>query len=151
MIIYRHPQTSAPQGLCYGRTDFALADCAAEQIREACAGLRPCARIISSPARRALALAEPLAAKAGLSVERDARLAEINFGEWEGRFWSEIDRRESDPWAENPWERAPPGGESFGEIYARTASLINDAGEGACLISHAGVIRAALMIRRGLS
>lgn len=153
LTLLRHPKV-AGAGLVYGRHDPPLAPEAADQIEAACRRalalrLSPGA-VTSSPAPRALALARPLAAALGVGVTEDPRLQELDFGAWEGRAWAALDRGESDPWAEDPWRRAPPGGERFFDLCARMAEALAEAGPEAVMVSHAGPIRAAWMLREGI-
>lgn len=149
MILYRHPTPDAPAGLCYGRLDIGLAPQAEAEIAAARAAAPRFARVLASPRRRARALAKALAR--GAEILFDERLAELDFGRWEGRRWDEIDRAESDPWAGDVWRIAPPGGESFAVLHARVAAALAEAGPEDAVVTHAGPIRAALMIREGRS
>ncbi|MEX2518462.1 MAG: histidine phosphatase family protein [Paracoccaceae bacterium] len=151
MIFYRHPTPDAAPGLCYGRWNIGLGAKAAEEIAAACATPPAFAYIVSSPSWRARELAEALAKATGAPLEFDDRLMEMNFGTWEGEFWAEIDRAESDPWAANPWDNAPPKGESFSMVHSRIGAALLEAPPGGCFVTHAGPIRAAMMIQRGLS
>ncbi|MEM7544315.1 MAG: histidine phosphatase family protein [Pseudomonadota bacterium] len=151
MIFYRHPTPDAAPGLCYGRWNIGLAKSAAAEITSACAAPPAFRYIVSSPSWRATQLAEALAAATGVSLETDERLMEMNFGRWEGEFWSDIDRDESDPWAEDPWTLAPPRGESYSMVHSRIGAVLLEAPPGGCFITHAGPIRAAMMIQHGLS
>lgn len=151
MIFYRHPTPDTVQGLCYGRWNIGLAPSAAAEIRNACANPPDFDYIVSSPSWRATQLAEALAAATGKPLEMDERLMEMNFGKWEGEFWSDIDRSESDPWAENPWDLAPPKGESYSMVHSRIGAVLLEAPPGGCFVTHAGPIRAAMMIQHGIS
>ena len=151
MIFYRHPTPMAAPGLCYGRTDVRLAEEATAEIGAASAQAPQMSRILTSPAYRARTLADALAAVTGAEVLQDERLWEMNFGDWEGQFWSEINRAESDPWAEDPWHLAPPGGESFSMVHSRMGAVLLDAEPGDVIVTHAGPIRAAKMILQGQS
>ncbi|MEM7526475.1 MAG: histidine phosphatase family protein [Pseudomonadota bacterium] len=151
LIMLRHPTPLGGAGLCYGRLDLPCAPEAAEEIAVACASAPKACSILSSPASRALSLARALAARDGLAVEVDARLQELDFGAWEGRRWSEIDRRESDPWATDPMNRAPPGGESFAALRARVSDALDELAERTLIVTHAGPIRAARMRAEGIS
>jgi alpha-ribazole phosphatase len=151
MIFYRHPTPDAPLGMCYGRLDIGLGDAAAAEIAAALIAPPPMTRIVTSPAQRAMALAEALSAETGAPIVPDDRLWEMNFGEWEGRLWSEIDRTESDPWAENPWDLSPPDGESYSMVHSRVGAVLLDVEPGDVIVAHAGPIRAAMMIFEGLS
>ncbi|MEM9140677.1 MAG: histidine phosphatase family protein [Pseudomonadota bacterium] len=147
--MIRHPVTAAPPGLCYGRTDPGLGPDALGQIERAVALLEGCMAIVTSPLPRCMALAEALAAANGAALRTDPRLAEIDFGAWEGRLWDAISRTESDPWAADPWSVAPPGGETFADVHARVGAALADVVAGAVVVTHAGVIRAARMIVEG--
>jgi alpha-ribazole phosphatase len=153
LTLLRHPRVVA-EGLVYGRTDPPLGPSAAQEIAAACArarALRLTPDVVRcSPSPRALALAEALAAALGVAHAPDPRLLELDFGAWEGLRWDALDRAESDPWAEDPWHLAPPGGESFGDLTARVADVLAEAPEGAVLVTHAGVVRAARMLREGI-
>ena len=48
----------------------------------------------------------------------DPRLAEIDFGRWEGRSWDHIPRDDIDPWAAGTEDHAP-GGESLRMLWER--------------------------------
>ncbi|WP_433431273.1 bifunctional RNase H/acid phosphatase [Nonomuraea sp. CA-141351] len=83
--------------------------------------------IITSPLKRAMQTAEAVAQRTGLDVEVDEDLRELDFGEWEGHTFTEVQRRwpaELAAWLADP-EIAPPGGESF----ASTARRVQAAGE----------------------
>ncbi|SFH68913.1 histidine phosphatase family protein [Albimonas pacifica] len=149
LLVMRHPRTAAAPGLCYGRHDPGLAPGWEARIDALSPGLAAAA-VVTSPAPRCLKPARRLARALGAGVIEDPRLQELDFGAWEGRRWSEIPRAESDPWAEDPVRRAPPGGESFQALAARTAQALAEAPPGALLLCHAGPIRAILMALRGL-
>ncbi|MEM8596499.1 MAG: histidine phosphatase family protein, partial [Pseudomonadota bacterium] len=129
-----------------GRSEVPLDPDAPKAIEAACAAAPRALPVITSPARRALVLAEALAARDGAVPLVDPRLQELDFGTWEGRPWSAIDRRESDPWAEDPIHRAPPGGEAFHDLLARVRAALAEAPPGALIVTHAGPIRAAHML-----
>ena len=140
--LIRHPKTVAPGGTCYGALDLEASPerLAADTGRNA-AILPPDARFVCSPQRRARALAEALA---GGLVETDARLVEMDFGEWEGRLWADLPRDEIDAWAADVGGYAPPGGESVEAVHAR----VMDWWEGVeitdsplVVVSHGGPLR----------
>lgn len=139
----RHSRPLGGDGLCYGSTDLpAGPECAGDAARLA-ADLPEATRIVSSPLARALRLAEALADLRGLAVERDARLAEIDFGAWEGLAWDEVPRAELDAWAADLMQARPHGGESVAMLAERVAGALQDH-DGAIMVSHMGPIRAAL-------
>jgi alpha-ribazole phosphatase len=140
----RHARIAVPRGVCYGRSDYPVTDGFDVEI----AHLRAAwpvgvAEIWCSPAGRCVRTAEALAA--GLPVRTDARLQELDFGEWEGRTWESFHDATSDHWAEDPWNRRPPGGESGAELAARVATcreeVLSDATGDVLIVTHAGVLR----------
>jgi len=130
IALIRHTPVQAAPGLCYGITDLPLAATAAQDIAQVLAGLRAVDRVISSPATRCRLL---------------AALLELDFGAWEGLSWDAIDRRQSDPWAADPWNLAPPGGESESALWRRLANWL--AAEAAplrgrmAIVAHGGPLR----------
>lgn len=70
---------------------------------------------------------------------------EINFGEWEGRGWDQIERALLDAWAADVLQFSPPGGESAAMLQARVVNCITELrATSVALVTHAGAIRAAL-------
>jgi broad specificity phosphatase PhoE len=85
-------------------------------------------RIVSSPLRRAVETVELLAA--GRAVETDARLAEMDYGEWEGLTYAQIEARDLERrrrWEADPAAEHCPGGESGNEVAARVRSFLVEA------------------------
>lgn len=150
MIFMRHPETDAPQGMCYGRTDVGLGPDAERQILAALEVVPRAESIVSSPARRCRLLADRFSRRDGLTIREDARLWEHDFGDWEGRFWSEIPRAESELWMEDLWNNASPGGERYRDVVSRVGDAIAELDYTDLVICHAGVIRAAMITILGL-
>ncbi len=149
LIFYRHPTPDAAPGLCYGKLDIGLGPSAADEIARACLNPPTVSGIVTSPAIRARALAEPLAKAAGAPLSADERLWEMDMGAWEGILWSDIDRRESDPWAEDALNRPTPGGEAFTDVIERVRRVLESLETTTCIVAHAGPIRAAEIILTG--
>ncbi|MCK6411967.1 MAG: alpha-ribazole phosphatase family protein [Azonexus sp.] len=156
LYLIRHPRPLIAAGVCYGQLDIP-----AENPARAAAALYPQVPpglpLWSSPLRRCRDLARALAAEAGgmagegVSLRLDARLAEINFGLWEGRPWDAIPRAEIDAWAADVGGYAPPGGESPWQLQARVLDFFNRLPEqDAVIVTHAGVIRSLLAADQGL-
>ena len=85
----------------------------------------------------------------------DARLVELDFGDWEGLTWAEVHEQHGDimkAWAEDWVNRAPPGGERFSEQADRCRDWLVDASEelagiesaAAVVVCHGGTIRAIM-------
>ena len=84
-------------------------------------------RIIASHLRRAQETAEAVAD--GRAVERDPRLAEMDYGAWEGRTYEQIDAVDADlrrRWVATPDTIACPGGESGRDVADRAGSFLTD-------------------------
>ena len=148
MILHliRHPRPLGVAGICYGRLDIPAENAIAEAARlrhELPSGLP----VWSSTLARCRALAAELHRQPRI----DARLAEMNFGAWEGRPWDAIPRAELDAWAADVGGYAPPGGESPRDLQRRALEFVDglDVPE-AIVVTHAGVIRVLLAHWRGL-
>ena len=149
MLIYliRHPRPLVEPGVCYGRFDV---DCEAPEPLAARLKTRLPFNVpvVSSPLLRARRLAEALRADARV----DARLAEIDFGDWEGRRWEAINRGALDRWAADVLNFIPPGGESVAMLQARAVEFAATLDlPSVALVTHAGVMRALLGHWRGLA
>jgi alpha-ribazole phosphatase len=80
---------------------------------------------------------------------------ELDFGEWEGRAWDEITRRDRErfeAWSANWQWAAPPGGESAVKLQERIESFLADLpSERVLVVTHAGPIRALRVVLTGCS
>jgi broad specificity phosphatase PhoE len=83
-------------------------------------------RLVSSPLGRARATATPIATRLGLPMEIDERLAEMDFGEWEGRLHHEVAPPSAALSARREWLVAPPGGEGFDQVWGRVSAFLTD-------------------------
>jgi alpha-ribazole phosphatase len=148
IYLLRHTPVAVPAGICYGRSDVDLAASWREdwaQLRAKLPAPALCAEVVySSPLRRCLQLAR-------LASERvicDARLVELDFGRWEGLAWEAIPAEELRAWSGNYYHSAAGGGESYGQLFARTGTffteLVKNGPATALIITHGGVIRALL-------
>ncbi len=145
VIVVRHPETADPRVIA-GQSEVALAPHA--NIDAIVASLPAVQRIVSSDLSRCRILAEAIAAKTGLACTFDPRWREQSFGAWEGKRWDEVDGRDYlDQWT----TATPPGGESIRDVRARVAAALAESGDGTLVVSHAGPIRCALAVTRGIS
>jgi alpha-ribazole phosphatase len=82
------------------------------------------------------------------TVISDARLQELNFGDWEGKRYDDIEADALQHWMDNFVTAAPPNGENFEDLYQRVGDFWKDLlatdAEQVLVITHAGVIRALL-------
>lgn len=160
LLLARHAPVVGGKGVCYGMSDL-LAD-ETESLRAAAelsSGVPKGWRVQVSPLQRCQQLARALQAlRPDLRFEDDARLQELNFGAWEGVAWANISQAQFDRWLADfanacPGDEAGPGaGESVAALMRRVDDAWQEwraSGEGALWITHAGVIRAAMLLSRG--
>lgn len=147
-VFLRHPPVPQAQGLCYGRTDYALPAAtyaaAAAMLSARCPGL-DAMPILYSPSRRCRELAFALASNGAHAqpLRSDERLLEMHFGRWEGRPWSSLPRIELDRWAVDIAGYRPPEGECFADVIARVSEALAGFTTPHTIVTHGGVIRAA--------
>ncbi len=164
--LVRHAKPLIASGICYGALDVAADPQASEDAARLLADALP--RRLSvrvSPAQRCQKLATALAFERGdLSFATDARLAEMDFGQWEGVAWDRIPRAAMEAWTADFGGHRFGGKESANEVIARVAAVWDAARQavdpdlpihadhtanGEVWITHAGVIRAARLIASG--
>lgn len=148
ITLVRHTSLQILPGICYGQSDI---DVGASFLDEAHQLKRKLAHakfdaIYTSPLQRCLKLATVLGL--GDSVE-DARLMELNFGDWETRAWDDISRDVFDAWAHDYANLAPPNGETFAQLQQRVLSFLEDlklenSGKHILIVTHGGLIRTLL-------
>ena len=147
ILMVRHTTPRVAPGTCYGQTDLDLTDGFASEAEAVLQKLPPVTAIISSPLTRCHRLARVIAKHRQLEVTTEPRLIEMDFGAWEGLAWNDIPRGELDAWADDFIGARPHGGETVGELKARVDAVIREISSTAgptLLVTHAGVIRAAL-------
>jgi probable phosphoglycerate mutase len=107
---------------------------------------------VASPLLRARKTMEIVRAELGLPVAgyaSDARLAEINYGHWEGQLWRELPHADPAGFAArnaDTWNWQPRGGESYSALSARVALWARGIVRDTVVVSHGGVMR----VLRGL-
>ncbi len=103
--------------------------------------------LYASPYARALATAREIGAFFGLEPQVVPELHEQSFGELRGRPYSEYYPVARALSGADLWRHRPPGGESLGEVAARTGPAIDriaesHPGEQVLVVSHGGVMAA---------
>ena len=160
-ILLRHGVTESTERKVFcgaGGSDPALTETGAEQAARAGAWLERHGGIdavVSSPMQRTRQTAEIVARMVGRDVEIDDGLIETAFGDWDGLTFAEIQERSPDDlsaWLEST-AVAPPGGEAFDDVDARTAAardriLQKHAGKTVVAVSHVTPIK--LLMRQAL-
>jgi 2,3-bisphosphoglycerate-dependent phosphoglycerate mutase len=107
--------------------------------------------LFSSPLRRAVETAQPIAAELRLTICLDDRLKEINAGMFQGLLWSEIEHlhpAEAARWKAQEHDFLIPGGESRRDLMTRGRACfeaIRETGfQKVVIVSHGGILAAAL-------
>jgi alpha-ribazole phosphatase len=179
LTFMRHPPVEAKGERCIGQTNVELSPegrAALIPLAEEASHLKP-DKILCSDLQRCQVLAEAIALRLGLSSEPDPVWREINFGTWESRTWNDIQAKEPHrliEWMADFETVAPPAGESFADLQARILRGIESKLAGAkhdtgvapatlsgantdtsstthyLIVTHAGVIRAAMSAFSGL-
>jgi alpha-ribazole phosphatase/probable phosphoglycerate mutase len=144
----------AVRGVCYGRLDVGLAAEGRRQLTLLSERLRsePLAAIYSSPRKRTIESAAILAAHHRCRVQTVEDLREINFGDFEGLSYAEIEQRYPElyrHWMDRPTEVEFPNGESFARMCARVMAALTvlrdrHAGQSVAIVTHGGVTRIVL-------
>lgn len=143
IYLVRHTAVDVPKGMCYGQTDVPLQasfEEEAESIKATIDQLTPDI-IYSSPLSRCAKLASACGFNNPIL---DERLMELNFGDWEGKEWNDIDMS---IWSTD-WINPPaPNGESFMQMYERVTSFFEELKETnkklSLIFTHGGVITCA--------
>ncbi|WP_371809255.1 histidine phosphatase family protein [Aquabacterium sp. A08] len=160
--LVRHARPLVEPGVCYGRLDVpadpahtaASAQALTAALRAAQGATAEPLPLWTSPRTRAQALAQAVAQHppAGLypPLQVDERLAEMDFGTWEGRRWDALPRAELDAWTDDFHHHRPGGGEHVGGFLARVRDALDAChrqaqalgARRAVWVTHAGVVRA---------
>ncbi|HEU4965688.1 MAG TPA: histidine phosphatase family protein [Bacilli bacterium] len=166
LYLVRHGETDGNRERRYiGRTDCPLNDAGRAQATELGAKLSstPFHAVISSPMQRTRETAELILAGTAHSTEAehrpprvpmqtDDRLAELHFGTWEGLTFEEVARQDREriyAWYDDPWDLAPPEGESLQAMDARLTEWVEETlccrnrqlPPNLLLVSHGGPLR----------
>ncbi len=158
LVLSRHGATprSEPEQHLGQRVDIELSEPgrqAAEALARRLAGVS-FDRLISSPLRRARETAAAIAN--GRPVETDARLLEMDYGDWEGLTYGEIEARFGDErrrWEADPASGQCPGGESGLDVATRASGFLEDAvttGGQVLVVAHSTLNRVLLCVALGV-
>jgi probable phosphoglycerate mutase len=107
---------------------------------------------VSSPLVRACATMDILRAALGLEprgYQREPRLAELSFGEWEGLTYLDVLKRDKDVVGKregNKWRFQPPGGESYEQLAARVGAWYKTLTGNTVVTAHGGTARALVAL-----
>ena len=112
VILIRHTSVDVPKGVCYGQTDVPLRDSFEEEASITAQQLQNDVfdAVFTSPLSRCTRLADHCGYPDAI---RDARLKELNFGEWEMQEFDKICDPRLEEWYNDYFHVAATGGESF--------------------------------------
>ena len=161
LILIRHGETSYNRDRRYqGYRDTSLTRKGKRQTRETALRLRnePLDAIYSSDLKRTRYMAEIINSYHSLKINILPELREIDFGDWEGKTYNEIQREWKgllSGWEKEPSKIKIPNGESIQELAKRTRTIIKKiisahSNQKVAIITHGGPIRIILMDALGL-
>jgi len=162
LILARHGETVYNmQGRYQGQADLPLNDTGQQQAARLASRLsqEEIHAIYASDLQRARETAAAIAAPHVLPVRDDPRLREMDFGEWEGLTYEEIQERylqQLAAWEADPLDVAPPGGETLAQVAARVQAVLDEITRAhpeqtVLLVAHGGPLRVLLCLALGLS
>lgn len=146
--IWRHPRARDAAGRCIGsRSDLAVDRRRAKRLARriaATARREGLPRIVwTSPARRCADVGRLLRRRWGFAHRVDPRLAELDFGRWDGQPWSAIAPEDVARWEQDFLHHPPGGGEPLAALLGRVRGFLADQPGGPLLVvGHAGWINA---------
>ena len=154
LYLVRHGQTESSKRLAYsGRSDVALTAEGREQARQAAAKLAGADidGVFSSPLSRARDTAQAIADATGAALTVDARLTEVDYGDFEGLDRAAASARFGaafDGWRADPFGSPVPGMEPLADALARAGAATAEA-IAACerpvIVGHQGILRIVLI------
>lgn len=135
-----------------GRTDDPLSEKGWGQMWAAAGEFRGWQQIVSSPLLRCAEFAQALSARLEIPFSVDERLAELGYGEWEGKTPAELTARDPDillRYRRDPVNNRPPGAEELDQFAGRVSAaweqiIEQHRGRHVLVVAHAGVIRTVL-------
>lgn len=143
IILIRHTSVDVPRGVCYGQTDVPLRDSFKEEATITAQQLQDDVfdAVFTSPLSRCTRLAEHCGYPDAI---RDARLKELDFGEWEMKEFDKIDDPRLQEWYDDYFHVAATGGESFIMQLQRVSEFLDEVSrqkyERVAVFAHGGVL-----------
>ena len=162
LLLIRHGYSvSNEKGLFTGQTDVPLTEEGIEQAKRTAEYLSEhywVNGILSSDLSRAFETARCFSEKAGIPVEKDERLREIDGGAWEGKSVAEIAEKypaEYFLWKNDIGNCHPPEGEKMCDFQKRITDRLKEIarereGKTIAVFTHACAIRVTECFSRGL-
>jgi broad specificity phosphatase PhoE len=162
LVMIRHGRAEGADGRCIGHTDLPLSAHGRATIGDlsvlAPSVVLGSASLVASDLRRAIDSAAILGKALHLSVHSDLRLREMNFGEWDGCSWADLEQNDGERlrgWTDSWLDTAPPAGETVSDVEWRAEHWLRDAAapldhvRTIFAVAHAGWIRVAVGLLLG--
>jgi broad specificity phosphatase PhoE len=150
----RHGEsTYNAEGRVQGQSDVPLSELGLRQAEAVAAAMAelPIEAVYSSPLRRAMQTAQPLADRLRLPITTDPRLMEVHAGVFQDELRAELDRRypeEYARWRSGDPDFAIPGGESRRRLMQRGEEVLREIGaaghEHVAVVTHGGLLAGAM-------
>jgi alpha-ribazole phosphatase len=162
ILFVRHAETDMAGTFC-GHSDPELSAKGHSQLTELLHEIRneTIGAVYTSDLRRARTTANAIAEAFGVECHASAELREINFGQWEGLRWEDIERRDeiyARKWAAEYPNLPAKNGENFHEFKRRVLAEVRFLSTEAerknwsiIVVTHAGVLRTILTTLHGYS
>jgi probable phosphoglycerate mutase len=164
ILLIRHGTTDLLGRVLYGRLPGIFLNSEglrqAERLAHALNSHYKIGEVLSSPLDRARQTAEPIAMSAGLAIDIDEGITEIDSGLWMGKTFEELERlAEWKAYNRNRSISSAPGGESMMHVQARAwealARLMQRHSPSTestiAVVTHGDVIRSILLLLLGMS
>jgi alpha-ribazole phosphatase len=162
ILFVRHAETDMAGTFC-GHSDPELNASGMNQVNELINRL--CTErvdmVYSSDLRRAYTTGRAIAKAFSVDCHLRSALREIDFGQWEGLTWKEIEQRDETyarRWLAEYPSLAAPGGENFLDFEQRVLEEVDTLSKKmdakhhcAIVVTHAGVLRTVLRVLHGCS
>lgn len=126
IILIRHTSVDVPAGTCYGQTDVPLKPTFEQEAAVTSADLKayvPFDHVYTSPLSRCTRLATYCGYP---DAERDSRLLELDFGDWEMQAFDDIQDPHLQEWFDDYLNVPASHGESFSMQYRRVADFLDE-------------------------
>ena len=125
VTLIRHTSVDVPKGTCYGQSDVPLKDTFEQEatlVRARLSG-RAFDKVYTSPLSRCVKLADFCGFP---DAERDERILELNFGDWEMQRFDTIADPNLQAWYNDYLHVRVTNGESFTDQYRRVAEFLEE-------------------------
>jgi alpha-ribazole phosphatase len=150
--LVRHAQPLIAPGVCYGALDVpADPQASAAAAAELALSLPKGAQVFYSPLQRCELLVQHLLGlRPDLTYKKELDIREMDFGDWEGQRWDDIDPEQLKAWTDDfAHYRCGGRGECTADFVRRVHSAVQRmaAGTPTVWVSHAGVMRCIVWLR----